>query len=116
MSRSELMSCACQNLTTSMVTIKLMGIKLLYKIKNVRMLRPKSDKDEVVASMYDSCATFLLVMITLPTALASDMARRMLNKKMIWILVIFSTDVRFIGVADAFLISLDSCPVKMTTP
>ena len=120
MSKSLFIRNACCTRTISIVTIKLIGIKLLYKIIKVKIFIPNSDHASLALApdgkIYGMYALLFDIKVSEPIALDNARNNRMKNNKMICLLVISSTFVRLIGAAVAFRISFDSCPVKTTIP
>ena len=118
-SRSELISSAWLNLTNSIVTISEIGIRLLYRIMNVRI-----DSTNARAPLRSSscgmryCALWekAVAWISAPIALITESASSRTNSAMISAFTWPSTRVRFVGVAVVLRISLVSCPVNTARP
>ncbi|EIW54583.1 phospholipid-translocating P-type ATPase [Trametes versicolor FP-101664 SS1] len=131
---SELISCACWYLTTSIVTMSEMGIKLLYKMMNVKMSADYVPLPEIVdvssryhcwleKNHYEASAIklthatlSLTVRMLLPIVDPIDSASRNKKRNTMCTFTWRSTAVRLMGAAVAFRISFVSWPVNTTRP
>src|SRR5438445_601023 len=89
MSRSELINWACWNLTNSIVAMREMGIRLLYKMMNIKISSTnclaRSETDGVWKRYHCELEKDHVRMMH-PTAEPRDRTRRRTRKKTIWTL------------------------------